>query len=153
MPIYVDADACPVKDEVYKVARRYETRVFVVANSPIRVPKDELIEFVGVKGGFDVADNWIAERATRGDVVITTDIPLADRCLRQGARVLGPKGTGVHRGRDRRCPGDPRTPRHAAAVGRLRRRSRAVLQGRPIAVPLEAGRGDERGAAEQTDVK
>ena len=92
MPIYVDADACPVKDEIYKVARRYATRVFVVANSPIRVPKDELIEFVGVKGGFDVADNWIAERATRGDVVITTDIPLADRCLRQGARVLGPKG-------------------------------------------------------------
>ena len=92
MPIYVDADACPVKDEIYKVARRYATRVFVVANSPIRVPKDELIEFVGVKGGFDVADNWIAERAARGDVVITTDIPLADRCLRQGARVLGPKG-------------------------------------------------------------
>jgi uncharacterized protein YaiI (UPF0178 family) len=92
MPIYVDADACPVKDEVYRVARRYETRVFVVANSPIRVPKEELIEFVEVKGGFDVADDWIAERAARGDVVITTDIPLADRCLRQGARVLGPKG-------------------------------------------------------------
>jgi uncharacterized protein len=92
MPIYVDGDACPVKDEIYRVARRYATKVFVVSNSPIRVPKEELIEFVGVTGGFDVADDWIAERASRGDIVITTDIPLADRCLRQGARVLGPKG-------------------------------------------------------------
>lgn len=92
MPFYVDADACPVKEELYRVARRYELRVFVVANSPMRVPTDELIELVVVSGGFDVADDWIAERAGRGDIVITSDIPLAERCLERGARVLGPKG-------------------------------------------------------------
>jgi len=92
MPLYVDADACPVKDELYRVARRYELKVFVVANAPLRVPTDELIELVVVSGGFDVADDWIAERAVKGDIVITSDIPLAGRCLESGARVLGPKG-------------------------------------------------------------
>jgi hypothetical protein len=92
MPIYIDADACPVKEEVYKVARRYGIKVFVVSNSPIRVPREELIELVEVKGGFDVADDWIAERAGAGDIAVTSDIPLADRCLRRGARVIGPKG-------------------------------------------------------------
>jgi uncharacterized protein len=92
MPIYIDADACPVKEEVYRVARRYEIKVFVVANSPIRVPADDLIELVVVRGGFDAADDRIVESLAAGDIVITTDIPLADRCLRGGARVLGPKG-------------------------------------------------------------
>ena len=92
MPIYVDADACPVKEEVYRVARRYAIKVYIVANSPMRVPAEELIELVVVRGGFDVADDWIAERIGPGDIAITTDIPLADRCLRRGARVLGPKG-------------------------------------------------------------
>lgn len=92
MPLYVDADACPVKEEVYRVARRYKLRVFVVANASIRVPSDELIESVVVSGGFDAADDWIAERAAKGDIVITSDIPLAGRCLESGARVLGPKG-------------------------------------------------------------
>jgi uncharacterized protein YaiI (UPF0178 family) len=92
MAIYVDADACPVKDEVYRVARRYAIKVFVVANAPLRVPQEELIELVEVRGGFDAADDWIAERAGRGDIAITADIPLAERCLRQGARVLSPKG-------------------------------------------------------------
>lgn len=92
MPFYVDADACPVKEELYRVARRYELKVFVVANSPLRVPADELIELIVVRGGFDVADDWIAERAGMGDIVITADIPLAGRCLERGARVLGPKG-------------------------------------------------------------
>lgn len=90
--IYIDADACPVKEEVYRVARRYAMKVFVVSNSPIRVPKEELIEFVEVRGGFDVADDWIVDRVGPGDIAITTDIPLADRCLRKEARVLGPKG-------------------------------------------------------------
>ena len=93
MPIYVDADACPVKEEVYRVARRYAMKVYIVANAPMRVPVEELIELVVVQGGFDVADDWIAERVEPGDIAITTDIPLADRCLRQGARVLGPKGS------------------------------------------------------------
>ena len=92
MSIYVDADACPVKEEIYRVARRYSTKVLVVANSPLRVPQEEIFEFVGVSGGFDVADDWIAERARTGDIVITADIPLAGRCLQQGARVLGPTG-------------------------------------------------------------
>ena len=92
MPIYIDADACPVKDEIYRVARRYALAVYVVSNSPIRVPSESSIEPVVVKGGFDAADDWIAERAGEGDIVITADIPLADRCLKRGARVLGPKG-------------------------------------------------------------
>jgi len=92
MSIYVDADACPVKEEIYRVARRYSTKVFVVSNSPPRVPREEIFEFVGVSGGFDVADDWIAERARTGDIVITADISLASRCLQQGARVLGPTG-------------------------------------------------------------
>jgi uncharacterized protein YaiI (UPF0178 family) len=92
MLIYLDADACPVKEEVYRVARRYEIKVYVVANSPLRVPLDPLIELVVVKGGFDVADDWIAGRIGTADIAVTSDIPLADRCLRLGARVLGPKG-------------------------------------------------------------
>jgi uncharacterized protein YaiI (UPF0178 family) len=92
MAIFVDADACPVKEEIYKVARRYLINVLVVSNSPIRVPKEDLVEAVVVSGGFDVADDWIAARAAKGDIVITADIPLAGRCLQQGARVLGPKG-------------------------------------------------------------
>jgi uncharacterized protein YaiI (UPF0178 family) len=92
MAIYVDADACPVKEEVYRVARRHQVQVYVVANAPLRVPIEALIELVVVRGGFDAADDWIAERAGPGDVVVTADIPLADRCLKAGARVLGPKG-------------------------------------------------------------
>jgi uncharacterized protein YaiI (UPF0178 family) len=89
--IYVDADACPVKEEVYKVARRYELRVAVVANAPLRVPAGPLVELV-VRPGFGAADDWIAEQAREGDIVVTADIPLAARCLARGARVLGPKG-------------------------------------------------------------
>ena len=92
MEIYIDADACPVKEEVYRVAKRYEVKVFVVANSAITVPLREGIERVVVRGGMDMADNWIAERITDQDVAITTDIPLADRCLKRGATVLGPRG-------------------------------------------------------------
>lgn len=92
MSIYLDADACPVKEEVYRVAHRYQITVHVVANSPLRVPAEDLIALTVVKGGFDAADDWIAERIGRGDIAITTDIPLADRCLQRGARVLGPKG-------------------------------------------------------------
>ncbi len=85
MAIYLDADACPVKEEVYRVARRYQIKVYVVANAPLRVPGEELIELVVVKGGFDSADDWIAERMAPGDIAITADIPLADRCLQKGA--------------------------------------------------------------------
>jgi len=90
--IYVDADACPVKDEVYRVAKRYGLPVFVVSNGRIRVPDDPLVEMVVVSGHFDAADAWIAERITRTDVAVTSDIPLASLCLAKGARVLDPKG-------------------------------------------------------------
>jgi uncharacterized protein YaiI (UPF0178 family) len=89
--IYVDADACPVKNEAYRVARRYGLPVQVVANAPLRVPPDPLVSLV-VQAGFGAADDWIAEQAGTGDVVVTADIPLAARCLEKGARVLGPKG-------------------------------------------------------------
>jgi uncharacterized protein YaiI (UPF0178 family) len=89
--IYIDADACPVKDEVYRVARRYELRVAVVANAPLRIPIDPLIELV-VRPGFGAADDWIAEQVGVGDVVITADVPLAARCLAQDARVLDTRG-------------------------------------------------------------
>ena len=90
--VYVDADACPVKAEIYKVAERHGLKVFVVANSPIAVPREPWIERVTVAGGMNVADDWIAERAERGDVVITTDVPLADRCVKAGADVIAPNG-------------------------------------------------------------
>jgi hypothetical protein len=91
LTIYVDADACPVKEEVFRVARRYAMRVAVVANAPLRVPADALLELV-VCPGFGAADDWIAEHAGPGDIVVTADIPLAARCLAKEARVLGPKG-------------------------------------------------------------
>jgi uncharacterized protein YaiI (UPF0178 family) len=89
--IYVDADACPVKEEVYRVARRYNVRVAVVANVPLRVPADPLVEMV-LRPDYGAVDDWIAEQAGAGDIVITADIPLASRCLAKGARVLDAKG-------------------------------------------------------------
>jgi uncharacterized protein YaiI (UPF0178 family) len=113
--IYVDADACPVKQEVYRVAERHalkgvDLKVLVVSNSPIAVPRDifvggrpdakpgstfagrPLVERVVVGAGMDEADNWIAERATHGDIVVTADVPLASRCVKAGAEVIGPNG-------------------------------------------------------------
>jgi uncharacterized protein len=90
--ILVDADACPVKDEIYKVALRHQVAVMIVANSYIRIPEHPLVSRKIVSDGFDAADDWIAEEATPLDVVVTADIPLADRCLKAGARVLGPTG-------------------------------------------------------------
>ncbi len=91
MPIYIDADACPVKEEVYRVARRYGIRVYVVANAPIRVPDDDIIELVVVRGGFDAADDRIVESLAAGDIVITSDIPLADRCIRSVRACWAPR--------------------------------------------------------------
>lgn len=90
--ILVDADACPVKDEVYKVTLRHELPVTIVANSFLRVPQHRLITRIMVAEGPDVADDWIAERADAKAIVITSDILLAQRCLEQRARVLSPKG-------------------------------------------------------------
>ncbi|MBX3477025.1 MAG: YaiI/YqxD family protein [Brevundimonas sp.] len=90
--LYIDADACPVKEEIYRVARRCGLKVFVVSNAWINVPREPLIEQVVVDAGSDVADDWIAERAGVGDVAITSDIPLADRCLKAGAQAIRPNG-------------------------------------------------------------
>jgi uncharacterized protein YaiI (UPF0178 family) len=90
--VLVDADACPVKNEIYKVAGRHGIKAYVVCNSAIQVPRDPLIERVVVAEGMDVADDWIAERARPGSVVVTADIPLAGRCVKAGASVLSPNG-------------------------------------------------------------
>ena len=90
--IFVDADAYPVKNEIYRVAERYALHVYVVANAFMAVPRSELIERVIVPEGPDVADQWIAERAGPTDIVVTADIPLAARCVRAGASVIGPTG-------------------------------------------------------------
>jgi uncharacterized protein YaiI (UPF0178 family) len=90
--VFVDADACPVKPEIYKVAERYGLKVFVVANSFMNVPRSDMIERVIVTQGPDVADDWIVERAGQTDIVITADIPLAGRCVRNGVTVISPTG-------------------------------------------------------------
>ena len=90
--ILIDADACPVKDECYKVAARHDLKIFVVANRLLQVPRHEKIERVLVPQGPDAADDWIAERANRQAIVVTADIPLAARCVKAGSFVLAPNG-------------------------------------------------------------
>src|SRR5690606_6560993 len=90
--IYVDADACPVKAEVLKVAERHAIGVTFVANSGLRPSRDPMVRNVIVPGSFDAADDWIAERAGDGDIVVTADVPLAGRCVAGGALVTGPSG-------------------------------------------------------------
>jgi len=97
--ILVDADACPVKGEIYRVAERHlgkgvDVKVFVVSNSPIAVPREQFVERVVVPAGPDAADDWIAERADAGAVVVTADVPLAARCVKAGAQVIAPSGRG-----------------------------------------------------------
>ena len=90
--IYVDGDACPVKPEVYRVAERHGVPVTVVANAPIAVPRDPNLTRVVVGDALDAADDWIVERAGPGDLVVTSDVPLAARCVKRGAGVLAPTG-------------------------------------------------------------
>ena len=92
LEIYVDADGCPVKDEVYRVAGRYGLQVWVVANDWLRVPDDPLVSRVTVSEGLDRADDWIVERIGPGDVAVTADVPLAARCIGRGSRVITPDG-------------------------------------------------------------
>src|SRR5258705_2419874 len=92
MRIFIDADACPVKDEVYKVAARYGLTTTVVSNSFIAIPPSSLIERMIVEAGPDVADDWIAERTEPGDICVTNDIPLADRVLKAGGAAIAPNG-------------------------------------------------------------
>lgn len=90
--IYIDADGCPTKEETYKVAARYQIKVFVVANKYLTIPLSPLVEMMVVPGKFDAADDWIIDKVASGDIVITADILLAERCVKKKARVLGPKG-------------------------------------------------------------
>ncbi len=90
--IFVDADACPVKQEVYRVASRYRLNVTLVANSSMRIPKERRISLEVVADSFDAADDWIVEHVQPHDIVVTADIPLASRCLQEGASVIGPTG-------------------------------------------------------------
>jgi uncharacterized protein len=95
--IYIDADACPVKQEIYRVAERHAQKgvalkVFVVSNSPIAVPRHEMIERIVVGSGMDEADHWIAERAASGGIVVTADVPLASRCVKAGAEAIASNG-------------------------------------------------------------
>ena len=90
--IYVDADACPVKSEILKVAERHGLEVTLVANSGLRPSRDPMVKNVIVSASFDAADDWIAERAAAGDIVVTADVPLAVRCVAAGAQVTGPTG-------------------------------------------------------------
>jgi len=96
--ILVDADASPVKQEVFRVANRYGIKVVLVANSTIKVPPEEWLEIVVVSSQLDAADDWIVDHINKNDVVITGDIPLAARCLKKGARVLSPKGIVITEG-------------------------------------------------------
>lgn len=97
LEIFVDADACAVKEEVYRVAKRHGLSVTLVANAPMRHPDDPRVRLVVVEGRFDAADDWIAENARSDDIVISGDIPLAARCLEKGARVIGPTGKAFSR--------------------------------------------------------
>ncbi len=92
MQIYVDADACPVKEEVVRVAERYRADAHFVSNSFMRLPDSVQVKRVVVSDGFDAADDWIAERCGADDIVVTADIPLASRCLKAGSAVIGPTG-------------------------------------------------------------
>ena len=92
LDIYVDADACPVKQEIYRVAKRYGLKVILVSNSWMRTPESSWLELIVVDKGPDVVDDWIVEHADTDDIVISGDIPLASRCLKNGAMVLGNTG-------------------------------------------------------------
>lgn len=90
--IYIDADGCPVKEEVYRVAERYKLSVILVANNYLHLPSNPLLKMVVVSGKFDAADDWIVENCQANDIIITSDILLADRCIKKSARVIGHKG-------------------------------------------------------------
>ncbi|MET0365672.1 MAG: YaiI/YqxD family protein [Sphingobium sp.] len=132
MRILVDADACPVKEEIYKVAFRHAVPVTIVSNSPIRIPAHDLIDRVVVSDGFDAADDWIAERAASGTVCITADILLADRCLKAGANVIAPNGK----------PFTTSSIGSAVAVRAIMADLRAGAVGDPVGGPAPFGKND-----------
>jgi uncharacterized protein YaiI (UPF0178 family) len=146
--IYVDADACPVKDEVYRVAERHGLKVHVVSNRPIAVPREPWIERVVVGAGLDAADDWIAERAGTSDIVVTADIPLASRAIKARAAVIAPNGKTY----DEESIGLALATRnllHDLWFRRNHRRTEIVHRARPLGVPVGARSGDRADQAPQ----
>lgn len=119
LTIHVDADACPVKAEIYRVANRYGVPVVLVSNAPFAVPNDPLVSRVIVSGSFDAADDWIAAAATPASIVVTADIPLAARCLEAGATVLGPTGKPFTKGSIGQALASRALNEHLRAMGEL----------------------------------
>lgn len=130
--ILVDADACPVKEEIYKVAFRHAVPVTIVSNSPIRVPAHDLIDRVVVSDGFDAADDWIVEQADARALCITADILLADRCIKAGAAVIAPNGK----------PFTASSIGSAVAVRAIMADLRAGAVGDPVGGPPPFGKAD-----------
>ena len=135
--ILVDADACPVKDEIYRVAGRYGLRVFVVANSAILIPHAPGIERVVVGAGPDAADDWIAERADQEAIVVTSDIPLASRCIKSGADVIAQRET-LYRKLDRDGPGDAQSDGPPSLVRTVDSGAKVIRPARPFEFPRRA---------------
>lgn len=117
MEIYVDADACPVRGEVLRVAERHGLPVVFVSNQGIRPDPNPRVRQVVVSDGADAADDWIAERIAPGDIAVTTDIPLADRCLKAGARVLSPTGKAFTQANIGRALASREVNRHLREIG------------------------------------
>jgi len=139
--IYVDADACPVKEEIYRVAARHGLPVSVVAGSFIRVPQDSSIERIAAGPGMDAADDWIAQRAGKGDIVITSDIPLASRCVKAGAEVIAPERETVYRTIDRNDPCGSQSDDRSTLIGRGDRRPQILCTARSVGLPVRARSG------------
>ena len=138
--LFVDADACPVKDEAFRVAARYRLKTFVVANAPLMVPRDPSIERVLVPQGPDVADDWIAARAGPGAIVVTADVPLAARCLAAGADALAPNGRAFTPDSIGMGARHPQPHERPARRGRAHARPQTVRAARPLGLSVGAGR-------------
>jgi uncharacterized protein YaiI (UPF0178 family) len=141
--IYVDGDACPVREEIYRVAARLRLNVFVVSNGsrPIRPPGTSNVSMVLVGDTADAADDWIAEHISAVDVCVTSDIPLASRCLKKLARVVSPTGKQLDASEHRQCAGWSRDSSASAGVGNEYRRARSVDQEGPLSVSQRARYG------------
>ena len=137
--IFVDADACPVKDEIYRVAGRHGLKVLVVANSWMNIPRDPMIERVVVNATPDAADDWIAERCAPGAIVISADIPLAARAVKAGADVIAPNGQPVYGKLHRHGAGDAQSHAGFARGGNDHRRAKALFAARQVGLPVRAG--------------
>ena len=147
--IYVDADACPVREEVYRVAGRLGVRVYVVSNGsrPIRPPGLPYVEMVMVGEAMDAADDWIAERIAAADICVTADIPLASRCLAKGGRVVPPERPAIHRSEYFERARRPRDRPAPARTGHRRRWAAALHQSRSLAFSFGARHRGADGAA------